>query len=231
MGGASATTDDNFNNPYTGLSQLSATGQPLINGLPQGVSDILSTGSQNLGNQTNQFLPQIQQYLKQAQGGVDNATGQAVNQLQGLANSDYMNLTQQLSPTGQAGKQLAGEYNNYGITPNSGAFQEGLANQYAPLLMQSNQQQAGVINAGSQLDQSLGAQSGTMPLNLLTNTLGQQQSLTNEATQLPIQNYENSLGFSSAQNLGSQNVSAQNNAAQAGLYGSLGSAGLMALAK
>ena len=217
--------DTTFNNPYANYSQMSG-GKPLINGLPEDISNILAGGSQQLGQQAQNFLPQIQQYLGQAQTGVNNATQDTLGQLNQNANQQYQNLTQQLSPTGGLGQQLAGEYNNYGITPQSGAFQQGLGNQYGQMMQSVNQNEMGVIDSGGQQNQTLGSQMGTAPLSLLSNVLGQQQSLTNEATQLPIQNWQNSMGYGAAQNLGNQNASAQNYGAQMGLLGNLGGGAL-----
>jgi hypothetical protein len=106
--------------------------------------------------------PQLQQtnplqYLQGDQSAIGGAaqqqqgmTNQYVNQLGQLGNQDYQNLTSQLGPQGQLGQQLAGEYNNYGITPQSGAFQEGLGNQYGNLLNQVNSQQASALGQGYQ---------------------------------------------------------------------------------
>ena len=106
-------------------------------------------------NQTNplQYLQGDQSAIGSAMTQQQGMTQNTVNQLQGLAGQDFSNLTTQLGPTGPLGQQLAGEYNNLGITPQSGAFQQGLGNQYGNLLNQTNAQQAGVITQGGQ-DQS-----------------------------------------------------------------------------
>ena len=111
----------------------------------------------NLVNPMTELTPD-QQAIQQQMGVQQDITNQGmgtqaglgqgyVQGLQGLANQDYSNLTSQLGPTGAIGQQLAGEYNNLGITPQSGAFQQGLANQYAPLLMQANTQQANALGS------------------------------------------------------------------------------------
>jgi len=109
------------------------------------------------------------------------ATGQALGNSQALTNQNLSNLTNQmntydqnfisqLGPQGQLGQQLAGEYNNYGITPSSGAFQEGLGNTLGSLGAQ-NQLQLGtqLVNQGNTSEQ-----------NLLSQGLGGQLS-TNQA--------------------------------------------------
>src|ERR1700735_5397206 len=88
----------------------------------------------NLQNPMTELQPD-QQAIQQQQGvqqGITNQnlsdqTGlnqQYMGQLQNLGNQDYQNLTTQLGPSGPLGQQLSGEFANYGITPNSGAFQE-----------------------------------------------------------------------------------------------------------
>lgn len=114
----------------------------------------------NMQNPMSELAPDqqaIQQQMGTQQGitnqGMQDQSGlnnQYINQLQGLGNQDYQNLTTQLGPNGQLGQQLSGEYNNYGITPQSGAFQQGLANQYGNLLMQNNQQEANAAGQGYQ---------------------------------------------------------------------------------
>jgi hypothetical protein len=280
--GGSSDSGSSFNNPYAQYSQMKG-GQPLVNGLPMDISNILAGGGQQLQQQAQDFLPQIQQYLNQAKQGASGATteglaqmggiyGDAQKQLGGMVDrnlsqnqdqlkgilGDYSrDFVGQLGPQGNLGQQLTGEFNNLGITPQSGAFQAGLGNQMATLgsqnalalgqqaLADQSQGQAaeygllgqgagamgGISSAGTRINQGLGTQMGTDPLNLMSGVLGQQQSLTNEATQLPIQNWQSSMGYDAAQNLGNQNVQAQNYGAQMGLLGNLGGAGISAMAK
>jgi hypothetical protein len=97
-----------------------------------------------------------QQAIQQQMGTQQGMTNQYMQQLGQNANQDYSNLTSQLAPSGQLGQQLAGEYNNYGITPNSGAFQEGLGNQYGQMMNQVNAQQASALGQGYQTQSGLG---------------------------------------------------------------------------
>jgi hypothetical protein len=88
----------------------------------------------------------INQTMQQQQG----MNQQYIQGLQNLGNQDYQNLTTQLGPTGQLGQQLSGEFANYGITPQSGAFQSALGNQYGQMMQNVNQQQAGALGQGYQ---------------------------------------------------------------------------------
>ena len=123
------------------------------------VGEGMGAGMAGYGLSMNPQLQQTNplQYLQGDQNAIGGAsqqqqglTNQYVGQLGQLGNQDYQNLTTQLGPTGQIGQQLAGEYNNLGITPQSGAFQQGLANQYGTLLDQTNQQQASALGQGYQ---------------------------------------------------------------------------------
>ena len=88
----------------------------------------------------------VMQYLP---GDLTAIQGEQKNQ-QGYADQAYSNLTNQLGPTGAIGQQLAGEYANLGLTPQSGAFQQGLAHQYGNLLSQDYQNQSGLGMLGLQ---------------------------------------------------------------------------------
>ena len=144
----------------------------------------------NLTNPVTEFQPDqqaIQQQMQTQQG----MTDQYMQQLQGNANQDYQNLTSQLSPTGGLGQQLAGEYNNYGITPNSGAFQQGLGNQYGQMMQNVNQQQAGALQQGYQTQSGLG-QTG------LQNTLGLESQGVNTQNSQALAQFMQQAGLQSA---------------------------------
>ena len=71
--------------------------------------------------------------------------------ISGLQNTDQNQMQQlmtQLGPTGQLGQQMMGEFSNYGLTPNSGGFQQGLANTIGNLSMQQQQQIATALGQG-----------------------------------------------------------------------------------
>lgn len=97
-----------------------------------------------------QYLQGDQTAIQGAQTQQQGMTNQALGSLRGLADQNYSDLTTQLGPNGGLGQQLSGEFANYGITPQSGAFQSALANQYGNLLNQTNSQQAGIVNQGYQ---------------------------------------------------------------------------------
>jgi hypothetical protein len=109
----------------------------------------------NLQNPMTELSPD-QQAIQQQMGVQQGMNQDYMNSLTQNANQDYQNLTAQLAPTGGLGQQLAGEYNNYGITPNSGAFQQGLGNQYGQMMQNVNQQQANALNQGYQTQSGLG---------------------------------------------------------------------------
>jgi hypothetical protein len=130
------------------------------------------------GNATGNQNIQTQQALNASQG----ITSQNQSDLSGLLNNYDQSFIQQLGPQGALGQQLAGEYNNYGITPSSGAFQQGLGNTLGQLGAQ-NQLQLGtqLVNNGATaqqnlLGQGLGSTLGTTQQG--ANQAGTQQNLT-----------------------------------------------------
>jgi hypothetical protein len=72
---------------------------------------------------TNQFAPQVTQYSQQQQA---NQLPQTQKMVQDLINQTMGNTASQFSdPNSQLYKSFSGGMNNMGITPSSGAFQEG----------------------------------------------------------------------------------------------------------
>jgi len=83
-----------------------------------------------------------QQAITGEEQSLRNLYGQQNQQYGDLATQQRQNLMTQLGPNGTLGKQMMGEFNNYGITPTSGAFQEGLGNQLGDL---ARQQQSDIL--------------------------------------------------------------------------------------
>ena len=174
--------------------------------------------NQTMGQQaglTGQALGQNQQMTGQALGGQMGINQQGLNQQQGLENqyisglqntdqNQMQQLISQLGPSGQLGQQLMGEYNNYGLTPNSGGFQEGLSNTIGNLSMQEQQQIANALGQGYGNVAGAG-QTGT---NALSGILG--QGLTNS------QNIGNT-GLNSLLGTSNQNYGTQSNLGIGGL--------------
>jgi hypothetical protein len=139
----------------------------------------LPSNAQDQQSIQNQMLTQ-QGITNQGMGAQTGLNDQYMNQLMGidstqnslLAQQDQNqlgNLTANLSPAGIMGQQLAGEYNNVGATPQSGAFQAQLANQYGNLL---SQQQQGILQQSIGQQNQLGAAAGS-GFNALTGIQGQ----------------------------------------------------------
>jgi hypothetical protein len=201
--GLSMNPQINLQNPMTELGpDQTAINQQM--GTQQGITNTGLQGQQGLNNQS----------LQQQQG----ILGGSLNQLNNVDQNQMQQLTSQLGPNGSLGQQLSGEFANYGITPQSGAFQEGLANQYGNLAMQQQQQNANLIGQGYG-NQASAAQMGQNDLNSI---YGQGVQTQSGLGQTGLQNY---LG------LESQGVDTQNAQAlaqfmqQAGLQSSLIGAG------
>lgn len=204
--------------PYTFPNQSLGEGyqniQNLYGQLGEQAPNLYSSAidqSNNILN--NQSLPQIQGIYGQGLGTQQGLTGQGLAQSQGITNQSSSDLSslmnnydqnylQQLGPTGNLGQQLSGEFQAYGLTPNSGAFQTALGNTLGQLGAQ-NQYTLGsnLVNQGSQaqqnlLSQGLGgqlstAQQGTQQAGQLANLGGvQNMTLASEGTLSPL-DYEN----------------------------------------
>ena len=136
-----------------------------------------------------------------------------MSQLQGLGNQDYTTLTSQLGPTGQLGQQLAGEYNNLGITPQSGAFQEGLGNQYGNMMLQQNQQQANALGSGYNNLSGISQQGNQTQSGLgqtgLQNTLGLESQGVNTQNAQALAQFMQQAGLQSALVGGGLNTAGQ----------------------
>jgi len=224
-----------------------------------GISQLSNIYGQGLGTQqqlTGQGLDQSKQITGNTMGGLNNVMDQ-YNQ----------NFVQQLGPQGNLGKQLMGEFNNYGITPTSGAFQEGLGNTLGQLgaqnqrelgsalvnqggqaqqnllsqglggqlstAQQGTQQGGSLSNLGSVSNMNLAQQMGLSPLNYMDKAANQQSGIINQAGNLPLEYWGSQNNNAFAQQLQNQNMNAQNNAAQMGLFGNLfgSGAGLAAAGK
>ena len=196
----------NISNLYGSLGQQSPgyynqAQQATTQAQNQGIGNINNIYGGGLGTQqslTNQAIPESQAL-----------TGQSMGNLNSVLNNYDQNFIQQLGPSGQLGQQLMGEFNNYGITPQSGAFQAALGNQLGTLGGQ-NQLALGsqLVNQGGQaqqnlLSQGLGgqlstAQQGTQQAGQLANLGGiQNMTLGSEGALSPL-NYLNQAGNAQA---------------------------------
>jgi hypothetical protein len=104
------------------------------------------TDLQAIQGQMGQQRGMSQEYQKQLQDLYGNLGPQLMQ-----------NMAQQLSPTGAAGQQLMQGYNASGLL-NSGAFNQGLAQQFAPIMQGLLQGQLGAQQGG--LQQGYQTQSG-----------------------------------------------------------------------
>lgn len=158
---------------YSGVAE-GANNQALQMGQDQ-IQQTYQGGLQTQQGLTQSALPQSSNIYGTAgaqQGALGNS---ALGQSQSITNQNLSGLTDQmnqydqnfisqLGPNGALGQQLAGEYNNYGITPNSGAFQQGLGNTLGSLGAQNQ------LSLGSALVNN----GATSQQNLLGSTLGSQ---------------------------------------------------------
>lgn len=110
-----------------------------IPGLSQQENGLIQQAIAQAQGITQQSLPGISTTFDQTQGQQSGLVGQALGNIRGvqdtgqssvtdLLNNYTQNYASRLGPNGDLGQQLAGEYNNLGITPGSGAFQQGLGN-------------------------------------------------------------------------------------------------------
>lgn len=147
---------------------------------------------------------------------LENENQSQVNGLLSNYNTSFMNS---LGPNGNLGQQLAGEYANYGITPNSGAFQGALGNTMGQLGAQ-NALTLGQSALQPGINQSYSNEAQ------LGNT---QAGITNQAAQLPINQDQFNQQSSLAQQLAQIQASSSQNAAGKGLEGQLGAGALEGL--
>lgn len=176
---------NNINSLYGGLASAApqAYGQA-----QQATNEATHQGIGNINSIYSGGLNTQQQLSNNAQGQSQGITNQNLAQLNELLNNYDQNFVSQLGPQGQLGSQIMGEFNNYGLTPNSGAFQSALGNQLGSLGAQ-NQLSLGsaLVNNGANsqqnlLSQGLGgqlstAQQGTNQAGAASN-LGTTQNLT-----------------------------------------------------
>lgn len=144
LGGASASGGvgdqyiTNFKNAYKQMTGQEA-GLPEIQSFIQnaGVSSANLPGDLSYGDLTNlaqsytqnTYGPQIQKYQQQQQS--DSLAG-VQKQVGDLVNQQTENFTKQFSdPNSNVFKSFAGNMNNLGITPSSGAFQSGMGSTIA----------------------------------------------------------------------------------------------------
>jgi hypothetical protein len=113
-----------------------------------------------------------------AQNQIGSLENQNLGQVNSLLNNYDQSFIQQLGPQGNMGQQLMGEFNNYGLTPNSGAFQSALGNTMGQLGAQN------ALTLGQEaLQPGINAQYGTLGQGLsgqlgeLSQGLGTQQGL------------------------------------------------------
>lgn len=167
---------------YYGNAQNATTGAQ-----NQGVGAINDIYGGGLGTQqalTQSLLPQAANLYGGAQGQIQGMENQNLGQVNNLLNNYNQSFVQQLGPQGQLGQQLMGEFNNYGLTPESGAFQSALGNQLGTLGAQNaltlGQQalQPGINAQYGTMSQGLGALSG-----LMSQGLGGQLSTAQQGTQ------------------------------------------------
>lgn len=127
-----------------------------------------------------------------AQDTISSLQQKNVGQVNNLLDNYTNNYIQRLGPQGDLGQQLMGEFNNYGITPSSGAFQDALGKQLGTLGAQNaltlGQQalQPGINAQYNSLGQTLGSQLGTSslgataPLNFMQQGLQSQLGTTQQ---------------------------------------------------
>lgn len=178
-------TDFPMNSIFNGINNI----QSLYNGVGQsapgyyqsaqgGVNSATGQGLNQLQGSTNQAIDVNQGLTNQAINQQGQLGGQAQSQISGLENQNLgqvnnllnnydQSFIQSLGPQGQLGNQLSAEFNNYGITPQSGAFQSALGNQLGTLGAQNaltlGQQalQPGINAQYGDLSSTLGSQLGT----------------------------------------------------------------------
>jgi hypothetical protein len=169
----SGALSDAYNNTASLYGGLGQQGQGAYTDAMDQSSYLGSQGVNQIGNIYGQGLGTQQQLTGQGLGQSQQITGQTMGELNNVMNNYDQNFVQQLGPQGNLGQQLAGEYNNLGITPQSGAFQQGLGNTLGQLGAQ-NQLQLGsaLVNQGGQSQQ-----------NLLSQGLGGQLSTAQQGTQ------------------------------------------------
>lgn len=243
--GALSDAYNNIGSLYGGLGQMAPQAYSEAQFLNQGATNagisqdnsIYGTGLGTQQQLTQSAIPQSQNIYGQAQTdsagltgyGIDMAGGlsnQAQNQISGMENQNEgqvnsllnnydQSFVQQLGPQGQLGQQLAGEYNNLGITPQSGAFQSALGNQLGTLGAQN------ALTLGQQaLQPGINAQYSTLgsglqgELGQLSQGLGSQQSLLGSGA--------NASSGILSQGLGGQLSTAQQGTEQAGNLSNLG---------
>ncbi len=118
-----------------------ATGQPFLGGAPGGTnSNIPDPTAPNYSGDANQIsglTDQINKLYGNQMSGVKDTYGQQQaaekSQIDQSTKDMITNLT-----TGQQGEGMREQFNNMGIL-NSGAFNQGLANAFAPIQQQANQ--------------------------------------------------------------------------------------------
>lgn len=157
----------NIQSLYNGVGSVAPSYYQQAQG---GTNQATDQGLSQLGNIYGQAMNQQGGLGQQAQSQIAGLENQNLGQVNDLLNNYNQSFVQSLGPNGQLGSQLTGEFNNLGITPQSGAFQSALGNQLGTLGAQN------ALTLGQQaLQPGINAQYGA-----LNSTLASQLGLSGQ---------------------------------------------------